>query len=85
MRAAGRLARKVLDTAGRAVGVGVTTDAIDTLVHETIVAVRMYGTACMEEGLFDTLTLRRPHNTERRIPESPQLPRLSQKLLYVCQ
>eukprot|EP00559_Dactyliosolen_fragilissimus_P006616 CAMPEP_0184865262 /NCGR_PEP_ID=MMETSP0580-20130426/17462_1 /TAXON_ID=1118495 /ORGANISM="Dactyliosolen fragilissimus" /LENGTH=454 /DNA_ID=CAMNT_0027364379 /DNA_START=25 /DNA_END=1389 /DNA_ORIENTATION=+ len=37
MRAAGRVAREVLDIAGRAVKVGVTTDEIDNLVHaETI-------------------------------------------------
>jgi len=34
MRAAGRAAREVLDIAGRAVQVGVTTDEIDALVHE---------------------------------------------------
>ncbi|CAM9948273.1 unnamed protein product [Phaeothamnion confervicola] len=34
MRAAGRAAREVLDAAGRAVAAGVTTDAIDRLVHE---------------------------------------------------
>lgn len=39
MKAAGRLARQILDLAGRAVGVGVTTDQIDALVHEEIVKV----------------------------------------------
>jgi hypothetical protein len=34
MRAAGRVAREVLDIAGRAVRVGITTDEIDQLVHE---------------------------------------------------
>eukprot|EP00566_Odontella_aurita_P037828 CAMPEP_0113530362 /NCGR_PEP_ID=MMETSP0015_2-20120614/2897_1 /TAXON_ID=2838 /ORGANISM="Odontella" /LENGTH=294 /DNA_ID=CAMNT_0000429075 /DNA_START=1408 /DNA_END=2292 /DNA_ORIENTATION=- /assembly_acc=CAM_ASM_000160 len=34
MRAAGRVAREVLDIAGRAVKVGITTDEIDALVHE---------------------------------------------------
>jgi len=33
MRAAGRVAREVLDIAGRAVRVGITTDEIDSLVH----------------------------------------------------
>mmetsp|Transcript_1880 Transcript_1880/g.2522 ORF Transcript_1880/g.2522 Transcript_1880/m.2522 type:complete len:435 (-) Transcript_1880:191-1495(-) len=33
MRAAGRVAREVLDCAGRAVAVGVTTDEIDNIVH----------------------------------------------------
>lgn len=37
MRAAGKLARHVLDMAGRAVLPGVTTDEIDRLVHEEIV------------------------------------------------
>lgn len=40
MRAAGKLARDVLDMAGRAVAVGVTTDEIDALVHEASVKVR---------------------------------------------
>lgn len=39
MREAGRLARHVLDTAGRAVAPGVTTDYIDSLVHEEIIKV----------------------------------------------
>ena len=34
MRAAGRVAREVLDAAGRALAVGVTTDSIDAVVHE---------------------------------------------------
>lgn len=34
MRAAGRLAREILDLAGRAVAPGVTTDEIDRLVHQ---------------------------------------------------
>jgi len=34
MRFAGRVAREILDAAGRAVRVGITTDEIDTLVHE---------------------------------------------------
>lgn len=34
MRYAGRVAREVLDAAGRAVGVGVATDEIDEVVHE---------------------------------------------------
>jgi len=34
MRAAGRVAREVLDIGGRAIQVGVTTDEIDTIVHE---------------------------------------------------
>jgi hypothetical protein len=42
MRAAGRLARQVLDLAGRAVAVGVTTDEIDRLVHDEIVSVRFF-------------------------------------------
>jgi methionyl aminopeptidase len=34
MKAAARVARQVLDIAGRAVRVGITTDEIDALVHE---------------------------------------------------
>ena len=37
MKRASQLARYVLDTAGRAVQPGVTTDEIDALVHDTIV------------------------------------------------
>jgi methionyl aminopeptidase len=39
MRVAGKLAREILDMGGRAVAAGVTTDEIDTLVHEAIVKV----------------------------------------------
>jgi methionyl aminopeptidase len=39
MRDAGKLARDILDMGGRAVAVGVTTDEIDTLVHDAIVEV----------------------------------------------
>lgn len=42
MRASGKLARDILDMAGRAVAPGVTTDEIDTLVHESIVAAGAY-------------------------------------------
>ncbi|KAG5180036.1 methionine aminopeptidase [Tribonema minus] len=38
MRAAGRVAREVLDAAGRAVAAGVTTDSIDAVVHAETVA-----------------------------------------------
>ena len=40
MRAAGKLAREVLDMAGRAVQVGVSTDEIDQLVHDYVIKVR---------------------------------------------
>jgi methionyl aminopeptidase len=43
MRKSGRLAREILDMAGRAVLAGVTTDEIDTLVHNRIVEVRRKG------------------------------------------
>jgi hypothetical protein len=42
MRASGKLAREVLDMAGRAVAPGVTTDEIDALVHEAIVKAGAY-------------------------------------------
>ena len=41
MKAAGKLARDILDLAGRAVKVGVTTEEIDTIVHEAVIAVRI--------------------------------------------
>lgn len=40
MRAAGKLARDILDLAGRAVAPGVTTDEIDAIVHEAVIKVR---------------------------------------------
>jgi methionyl aminopeptidase len=42
MRAAGRVAREVLDIAGRAVRVGITTDEIDQLVHAETLKVSMH-------------------------------------------
>jgi methionyl aminopeptidase len=38
MRAAGRIAREVLDLAGNALRVGIATDEIDALVHEATIA-----------------------------------------------
>ena len=46
MRAAGKLAREVLDMAGQAVDVGVTTDEIDTLVHEATIKVCFVCVLC---------------------------------------
>lgn len=46
MRAAGRLARHILDLAGRMVEPGVTTDAIDAAVHAEIVKVRCVALRC---------------------------------------
>jgi len=40
MRESGRLARKVLDLAGRAVKPGVTTNEIDEIVHQATIEVR---------------------------------------------
>jgi len=42
MRAAGKLAREILDLGGRAVKPGVTTDEIDTVVHEAIIEAGAY-------------------------------------------
>jgi methionyl aminopeptidase len=42
MRVAGRLAREVLDIAGRAVSPGMTTDDIDFIVHEATIARNAY-------------------------------------------
>ena len=43
MRAAGKVAREVLDIAGRAVKAGITTDEIDALVHEETIKVCTCG------------------------------------------
>jgi methionyl aminopeptidase len=45
MRAAGRVAREVLDIAGRAVKVGITTDEIDQIVHDETLKVSVIDTA----------------------------------------
>mmetsp|Transcript_19230 Transcript_19230/g.46435 ORF Transcript_19230/g.46435 Transcript_19230/m.46435 type:complete len:441 (-) Transcript_19230:140-1462(-) len=42
MRAAGKLAREILDLAGRTAQVGVTTDEIDAVVHDAIVEAGAY-------------------------------------------
>jgi methionyl aminopeptidase len=42
MRAAGKLAREILDLGGRAVKPGVTTDEIDAIVHEAIIKNNAY-------------------------------------------
>ena len=42
MRASGKLAREILDLAGRAVKPGVTTDEIDNIVHEAILKADAY-------------------------------------------
>ena len=42
MRESGKLAREILDLAGRAVKPGITTDEIDTIVHEAILAAGAY-------------------------------------------
>ena len=42
MRESGRMAREILDLAGRAVAPGVTTDEIDALVHSEIVKVSQH-------------------------------------------
>jgi hypothetical protein len=52
MRASGRLARRVLDMAGRAAKVGVTTDEIDALVHEMIVDAGAYPSPLNYHGAY---------------------------------
>lgn len=43
MKIAGRVAREVLDIAGRAVRVGITTDEIDEIVHQETIKVSLKG------------------------------------------
>jgi hypothetical protein len=50
MRAAGKLARQVLDLAGRAVRPGITTDEIDTIVYNEIVQVCSILIVCREHS-----------------------------------
>lgn len=52
MRASGKLARQVLDMAGRAAKAGVTTDEIDTLVHEMIVGAGAYPSPLNYHGAW---------------------------------
>lgn len=54
MRASGRLAREVLDLAGRAAAPGVTTDEIDALVHDAIVAAGAYPSPLNYHGKTKT-------------------------------
>jgi len=49
MKVAGRVAREVLDIAGRAVDVGVTTDEIDEIVHRETIKVRKVNAAELRE------------------------------------
>lgn len=42
MRASGKLAREILDLAGRHVRPGITTDEIDTIVHDAILEAGAY-------------------------------------------
>jgi hypothetical protein len=62
MRAAGKLARQVLDLAGRAVAAGVTTDEIDRIVHTEIVSVRSHHFFSVAEPLAPPLSLSHPPN-----------------------
>lgn len=55
MRAAGKLARDILDLAGRAVAVGVTTDEIDTLVHEAVIKAGAYPSPLNYHGFPKSL------------------------------
>lgn len=55
MRNAGRLARKVLDVACAAAHVGVTTDEIDTLVHEAILQHDAYPSPLNYQGFPKSL------------------------------
>lgn len=58
MRAAGKLARDILDMAGRIVAPGVTTDEIDTLVHDAIVAAGAYPSPLNYHGKYNSVLIR---------------------------
>jgi hypothetical protein len=92
MKAAGRVAREVLDIAGRAVRVGITTDEIDTIVHEETLKVTF---VCLfvsfwkrhtpfAQKIYSTYThfVRSFTQTERSVSISSQLPWLSKIMLY---
>jgi methionyl aminopeptidase len=57
MREAGKLARQVLDMAGRAVAPGVTTDEIDALVHDAIVSAGAYPSPLNYHGKMRALVV----------------------------
>lgn len=92
MRAAGRLARHVLDTAGRAVRVGITTDEIDALVHKETIQVRFcvvvtgfLGSGfCVWNEYTKFLCFLRT-SIGGSLPISIKLPRLSKVLLHIGQ
>ena len=52
MRAAGKLAREILDLAGRTAQVGVTTDEIDVVVHDAIVEAGAYPSPLNYHGTY---------------------------------
>lgn len=83
MRAAGKLAREVLDLAGGAVAPGVTTDEIDTIVHEATIKVCLHVRRIAHK--IDTLLTYERLFVGWCLPVSIELPRLSKIMLHKCQ
>jgi Xaa-Pro aminopeptidase len=87
MRAAGALAREILDFAGRMVEPGVTTEAIDDAVHKEIIKV---CTVSCENRLLTLTSSPHSHSppcdaiTEWCLSVTFELSRLSQIMLYLC-
>lgn len=70
MRASGRIAREILDLAGRAVAEGVTTDEIDAVVHEETLKVRVALRVAIDWlGKFE----KAPFCSSSEVVESPWL------------
>lgn len=73
MRAAGRIAREVLDLAGNALKVGMTTDEIDALVHEATIARGAYPSPLNYHGFPKSCCTSVNEVICHGIPDSSQL------------
>jgi hypothetical protein len=92
MRAAGKVAREVLDIAGSMIQPGVTTAEIDAVVHEETLKVRSRE-KLQTSFPFSSHARRYIYiflkfhliSLERRISIPIELPRISEVVLYICE
>lgn len=86
MRAAGRLAREVLDAAGKAIVPGVRLDEIDRIVHDEVrLAAAARAAPCRARAPTPFAPLPRADDRARRLPFHAQLPRLPKVGLHLSQ